>query len=188
MAADFDIVNQSLEMIGAQTRITALTDGSLAANAAQVLFQPTVNVVMREVDPAFARRTAALALSAAVTPVTPWAFEYLYPSDCLRMRQVRPAAGGYNVDDPQPVRASVAVDVIAAVPTKVILTDQANALIVYTSSIPTVAEWDSGFTEAVVRRLANPLALALAGRPDMARELLDEAERYSQLSEAIDEG
>ncbi len=186
--ADFDVVNQSLELIAAQTRITALGDGSPAGDAAAIYFQPTVNVVLREIDPAFARRTAALVASGAATPIVPWAFEYLYPADCMRMRQVRPPVADVIADDPKPIRAAIAVDVIAAVTTKVILTNQANALIVYTSNIPTVDEWDSGFREAVVRRLANPLSLALSGRPDLARSLLDEAERYSQLSEAIDEG
>ena len=185
--ADFDVVNQSLELIAAQTQITALNDGSAAANAALVLFQPTVNVVLREIDPAFARRTAVLALSAAATPIVPWAFEYLYPADCIRVRQIRPPAASVVADDPQPVRAAVAVDVIAATTTKVILTNQAGALVVYTSSIATEPQWDSGFREAVVRRLANPLAMALAARPDFARELLQESEQYAQLAEAIDE-
>lgn len=186
--ADFDVVNQSLELIAAQTTITSLNDGSPAANAAQTYFQPTVNVVLRELDPAFARRTAVLVASGVGTPIVPWGFEYLYPADCMRMRQVRPPVASVVANDPQPIRASVAVDVIAAVPTKVILTNQASALLVYTSNAATVDQWDSGFREAVVRRLANPLSLALSGRSDLARELLQEAEQYSQLAEAIDEG
>ena len=63
-----------------------------------------------------------------------------------------------------------------------------NAIAVYTSNIPTVDEWDTAFREAVVRRLATPLAMALAGRPDFSRELLTESEQYAQMSEIIDEG
>jgi phage shock protein A len=69
----------------------------------------------------------------------------------------------------------------------VILTNQNAALAVYTTNAMNENQWDSGFAEAVVRRLANPLGMAMAGRPDFARELLEESERYSQLAEAIDE-
>lgn len=192
MATNIDICNQALELIGDQATVAAFNDGTPQGNAAGVLFQPAVELVMRQVDPSFARRTAALALSAAVTLVIPWAYEYLYPADCLRLRQVRspasPTSGFQDPSDPQPIRSALGVDVIATVTTKVILTNQQNAVAVYTSSIPTVAEWDSAFTQAVVRRLANPFAMALAGRPDFARELLAEAEQYAQLAELEDEG
>lgn len=185
MTTAVDICNRSLELAAAQTRITALNDGSPAGNAAGILYQPTVDVVLREIDPSFARRVEPLVPAAAAT--RPWLFEYLYPADCLRLRQVRAQPGSANKDDPQPVRATVGLDLIASVPTKVILTNMGNALAAYTSTLATVDQWDSGFAEAVVRRLANPFAMAIAGRPDFARELLEEAEKYSQLAESIDE-
>lgn len=182
------IVNAALEQIAAQTTITALNDGSPAANAATVVYTPTVEFLLRQLDPDFARYTAALVLSAAVTPVSPWAFEYLWPADCIRLRQVRPASGAYDPYDPQPVRANVAFDIIAAVSTKVILTDQVNALAVYTSSTPTEAQWDSVFADAVIRRLANPLAMALSGRPDFAREILQQSAASAATADAVDDG
>ena len=196
MATSVDICNEALELTGDQVRITALGDGTTAftptENACGVLYQPTVDLVARQVDPSFARRTASLTLSGAVTPIIPWAYEYLYPSDCLRLRQVRPpaspTAGFQDPENPLPIRAALAVDIISAVTTKVILSNQQNAVAVYTSNIPTVDQWDSAFREAVVRRLATPLAMAVAGRPDFSRELLAEAEQYAQLSELMDEG
>ena len=181
------VVNTALELIAAQQQITSLTDGSPAASAANVIYAPVVQLVLRDLDPDFARFTAALALSGAATPVPPWAYEYLYPADCVRVRQVRPAAGSYNINDPQPVRSAVAFDVISAVNTKVILTNQANALLVYTSLTPTEAQWDAQFAEAVSRRLANPLAMALSGRPDFAEELLSQAQEMAATAEAVDD-
>jgi hypothetical protein len=184
---DVQVVNSALEMIAAQTQIAALNDGSPAANAATVIYAPTVQLMLRELDPDFARYTAALSSAGAVTPVTPWQYEYTYPSDCLRVRQVRPASGGYDVNDPQPVRWNVAFDVISAVKTKVILTNQASALGVYTSSGVTEAQWDSAFTDAVVRRLANPLAMALSGRPDFAEKLLEQSAAMASTADATDD-
>lgn len=185
------VCNSALEQIASQTTITSLTDGSPAADAAQVVYVPTVELMLRELDPDFARFTAALALSGAVTPVVPWAYEYLYPADCVRLRQVRPPGSGTgslaDPYDPQPIRANVAFDIIATVSTKVILTNQVNALAVYTSSTVAEAQWDSVFTDAVVRRLANPLAMALSGRPDFAEKILMQSAQMAATAEAVDD-
>jgi hypothetical protein len=181
-------VNAALEQIASQTEITSLADGSPAAIAASVVYAPTVQLLMRELDPDFARYTAALTLSGAATPVAPWAFEYLYPADCVRLRQVRPATADYVAFDPQPIRAQVAFDVIASVNTKVILTNQPNASAVYTSSTVAEAQWDSVFFDAFVRRLANPLGMALSGRPDFAEKILEQSALMAQTAEMVDEG
>jgi uncharacterized protein with ATP-grasp and redox domains len=80
----------------------------------------------------------------------------------------------------------VAIDPSMA-PVKIIATDLANALAVYTTSNVTEDQWDSVFLQSVIRQLANPLAMAVAGRPDYARELLEEAARYEQMQEFSDE-
>lgn len=186
-----DVTNSALEQIASQVQITSLTDGSPAAKAALVVYAPTVQLMLRELDPDFARFTKALTLSAAPTPVPPWAYEYLYPDDMVRLRQVRPPGSGSgslaDPNDPVPVRANVAFDIIATVNTKVILTNQINALAVYTSSLVTEAQWDSVFADAVIRRLANPLAMALSGRPDFAEKILMQSAQMAQTAEAVDD-
>lgn len=183
-ATTITVVNTALEMIATQSRITSLTDGSPEANAAQVIYAPTVNIMLRELDPDFARFTATL-VTAAGTPPYPWQYQFAYPSDCIRLRQVRPV--NYDVFDPQPIRANVAVATVSSVLTKIIYTNQVSALAVYTSSAATEAQWDAVFEDAVARRLANPLAMALAGRPDFARELLDESSRVAATAEMVDD-
>ena len=182
------VVNSALERIAAQTQITALNDGSGPANAASVVYAPLVQLLLRELDPDFARFTAALVSAGAATPIPPWAFEYAYPADCLRVRQVRPAVGSYDPNDPQPIRSAVAFDIISAVNTKVVLTNLASALLVYTSSTPTEALWDAAFTEAMVRRLVDPLAMALSGRPDFSKYILETAAAQASTAEAVDDG
>ena len=183
------VVNEALQFVAAQTTVTSLTDPQQPAGIyAAVVYAPTVQLMLRELDPDFARYTATLTLSGAATPVAPWAYEYLYPADCVRLRQVAPPANGYDPLDPQPIRANVSFDIISAVNTKVILTNQVNALAVYTSSTVTEVQWDSSFTDAVVRRLANPLAMALSGRPDFAREILEESAKMASSAYGVDEG
>lgn len=186
------VVNIALQQIASQETITSLTDGSNLAAQVSVVYAPTVQLMLWEIQPDFARFTAPLVLSAAPTPVPPWTFEYLYPDTMVRLRQVRPPASGTgsltDINDPQPIRANVSFDVIANVSTKVILTNQANALAVYTSSAVTEAAWDTAFTDAVVRRLANPLAMALSGRPDFAKTILEQSAMMAQTAESTLEG
>lgn len=180
------VVNSALEQVAAQTQISTLTDGTPAANAAQVVYIPTVQLLLRELDPDFAQYTAALTLSGVATPVVPWAYEYLAPTDMVRLRQIKPNTSAVNYD-PSPIRAQVAFDIIATINTKVILTNQAGALAVYTSSSVAEAQWDAAFADAVVRRLANPLAMALAGRPDFAKEILMQSAQMAQTAASIDD-
>ena len=189
------VVNEALQQIASQTQITSLADGSPSARYASVIYAPTVQLMLRELDPAFARFTVALAAPIGlVTPVPPWAYEYAYPSDCVRARQVRPplppTTGSLaDSNDPVPVRANVAFDQPTNITTagKVILTNQQNALLVYTTLTVTEVQWDAAFTDAVVRRLANPLAMALSGRPDFAKNILMESAQMAATCEVIDD-
>ncbi len=295
---DVDVVNAALQQVAAQTTITSLADGSQAADAALIIYTPTVELMLRLLEPDFARVTNTLALT-GITPQYPMTHEYGYPSDCLRLLQVRPTT--YDALDPQPYRANIASEQIgvgsitfSALPTnsdtitlngavftwvtsgaspsnyqinitgntagavaiwlnhlqnsatyladpllnvanysetvtsanvasldityktagtagqsytlakscsvatlsgaslnvagfEVIQTTLANALAVYISSTVTEAEWSPTFTDAVVRRLANPLAMALSGRPDFAKELLEQSMRSAAMDDAVDE-
>lgn len=182
-----DVVNIALELIASQAFITSLNDGSNAANAASDVYTPTVQLMLRELDPDFARRNVILTLSTAPNPIPPWAFEYLYPPDAVRIRTLTPATNGYDVNDPQPIRWLVYFDPISGTPTKVIGANLASARAVYTSLSVPEALWDGVFVDAVARRLANPLAMALSGRPDFARELLEESARVASTAEMVDE-
>ena len=190
-ASAVTVTNEALSFIASQKRITSLTDGSPAAQAASVLYAPTVELLLRELDPDFARFTLALTPATITSTTVPWAYAYVYPDDCLRLRQVRPPASGPGAladpNDPEPVLANVAFALNTATPVKVVLTNQQNALGVYTSSLTSEAIWDSVFMDAVVRRLANPMAMALAGRPDFAKVILEQSAMVAATAEAVDD-
>ena len=186
--SSIDVVNEALELIADQAQITGFppTDTSPAAVAAQVIYAPVVQMMLRRLDPEFARTHASLAAQANTTllAVAAWSFEYAYPATCLRLRQIAPVQGSYDVNDPQPVRGEVAWDPLTAGgPAKVILTNQASAIAVFTTSAADETMWDANFREAVVRRLGSVLAMAVAGRPDFARELLEESAAEAQRAE-----
>jgi hypothetical protein len=182
------VVNEALQWIDAQTLIdpVALTPANIVA-AADTIYIPTVQMLLRQLDPDFARMRIQLSPTGNAPP-DPYGFEYFYPSDCLRTRQVAPRSSAYDSNDPQPVRWAVANDIVLSAQTKVILTNQADANLVYTSSQPTELQWDSIFRESVVVRLSVPLSMALAGRPDFARSLLQEAAQMAGMEGPRDDG
>ena len=185
------IVNQALALGDNQAFCSgtpgSFTDGTtqnVTGAAANILYPIARDTLLRQLNPEFARVTVAGATQAVVTPVVPWSYEYEYPTDAVRIRQVRPPKTGTgslaDPNDPQPIRAAVAYDPVPSA--KVVLANQQNALLVYTSNIVGEALWDASFVQAMTRMLANPLTMALAGRPDFARELLVESEQFASIA------
>ena len=171
------IVNQALAHIAAQASVVGavpmLTGGGSASEYANVLYPQCVDMLLREQDYEFARVVGAPLTLAPGAATGGWSYAYIYPSDCLRLRQVTPAVPDAN--DPWPIGWNVANVVIGGTPTRVILCNITPALANYTTSSVTEAEWDSLFTEAMIRLLASELAIALGGRPDLGRAKLAEA-------------
>lgn len=181
------VVNEALQAIAAQTSISAIDNTTPAGTAAGIIYTPTVNFLLRALDPDFARANATLSLTGSGTTPPPWTYEYIYPATCLRVRQVRPPSGSVDANDPQPCRFNIGYTTVAAVGVKTILTNVQSAMLVFTTSAPLPALWDAAFMDAVVRRLGNYLGMALSGRPDFARQLLEEADRLSAIATEVDD-
>lgn len=168
MPTRLEIVNRSLTEIAKGNPLLNLTD-TIAGRNADTLYDGAVLMLLRQQDWEFSRADVALAVTGN-TPPAEFAFEYGYPSDCQRVRQVRPAT--WDPFDPQPVTWDVGTTLVTAVQTTVIWTNQADARLVYTTSAVTENDWDSVFAEQMVRYLGSQLALPVAGRPDFSREML----------------
>jgi len=173
-----DIVNRAAAQIAGQAQVSGtypnFTGGGSVSLYANILYAGVVNMVARQQDWECFRTTAVLQLSSQGA-LYPWNYEYLYPADCQKIRQITPAT--WDKNDPQPVQWSVEEHTYAGAATKVIETNIAYAMIVYTTSYPNVteAQWDPLFAEAVVRTLASELSMAIAGRPDFSKVILGQA-------------
>lgn len=168
------IVNQALQLIAAQATVTGVNptfDGSAAGNAAGILYQPAVDLLLRQTDYEFSRVDVALTLTAVVP--YPWPYAYLYPTDCLKIRQVKPAT--WDLNDPPPVRWTEMEANISGNPTRIIGCNIAGAVLTYTTYAVTEAEFDSIFQETLVRLLASELVMAIGGRPDFSGKLLEQS-------------
>jgi hypothetical protein len=188
------VCNISLLSIGARAQVSSITpsDGSEAADACSTLFAFVFEQLARTARWGCLKKqvTATLIQAAQGTPENPngttlplpqqfWQYGYLYPEDCLLMRQVlppinsQPGSGTPQLAIANSVAPWVAgqVDVPYEIaystnangdPVKVILTNQENAVINYNVNQQNPATWDSLFTSAYCASLAAFLVPALA--------------------------
>lgn len=174
-----DVVNRALVEIAGQATVTGVPptfDGSAAGLAAGTVYQDCVEMLLRQADYEFARTWLPATAVTLGYSIPGWSASYQYPPDCLRLRQVLPPS--WDANNPQAVRWLVGTFSVRTTPVtfqKLILTNQAAAELYYTTNFVTEADWDSVFTEAMVRLLASELAMGIGGRPDFSKELLNQA-------------
>ena len=170
-----DVINRALTEIAARQPISGvppLYDGSAAAVAAQTVYDGAMLTLLRQQDWEFSRADAPL-VTTGITPFSGWAYQYIYPTYCAKIRQVFPP--NFSQTDPQPITWSVGFYELGGVYTKVINTGVSNARISYTHNTPSETIWDAGFTEQMVRYLGSILVMSVGGRPDFSREMLTQA-------------
>ena len=190
MLTSTDIVNQAINLIGDDmppvTGVAPNFDTSTAGKAAAQLYTLCVQAVGRQFGWDFARNQVTLTASGNVAPFPMgMPFEYLYPSNGIQVWQLGPdfTAVAFDPNNPAPVNFSVGNTLVLGVQTKVIWTDQAAARAIYNNS-PTESTWDPLFQMAVVRLLASAMAMAVAGKPDVAESMLASGSAFETLGES----
>lgn len=188
-----DVINASLGRIGYPLRIGSIFDGSEAAKAALDIYGQTRDEMMRDGEWEFVERNLnAVLLKMAPAggyfvpwdpvnnPPVPWAYEYAYPEDCLKVRNVRTAPIFLVEVDPQPSLFSIYNDNAYTPARRTVLSNTANAILVYAGRVTDPLTWPVGFTEALIAALARRLAPHLATSPDAVKmEALDEAQQVA---------
>ena len=189
MPTSQEIVNEAIMLMGGNqplvTGIYPTFDNSTTGKAAQQLYALTVRAVARQFGFDFARNQVALALSGNPAPLG-FAFEYVYPTiaglTAVQIWQVAPAFPIADPNNPIPVNWTVGNTLIAGVQSKVIWSNQAGAVAVINNN-PSENLWDPLFQQAVVRLLASAMAMAVAGKPDVAEAMLSSGSAFETLAE-----
>lgn len=115
-------------------------------------------------------------------PTPPWLYEYAYPSDALQIRQIVQQMQNYYVGTPFTSNGSgfypyivgpgapfiVGTDVVGGDQVSVVLTNQYQAIGIYTMRITNPNLFGAQFTESLVQALAAKLAIALTGQVALA--------------------
>lgn len=163
MSTAVDICNLALVRIGQSVQITSITSPTTNEERLCALVYPIArDFVLREAPWNFATKTAALAGS--TTGPALWAYQYDYPSDCIRVLKV---LGGTSprVDEPQPF------EVFNSGSARKIATNQASASARYTMQVTDPTLFDTQFISALAMYLASELAVSLSQSPDTALKM-----------------
>lgn len=191
------IANMALDVIGTRSSIQSLSEGSNESNAISRHIDNAVDAVLRACHWNFARKQVPLTLLQDATqaqPVpTPWLYEYAYPSDCVLMRQLMPmiqvqpvqpvttpgSPAGVSAYGP-PVRFLMGTDLdFSGNPIEVLLTNQPQAIGVYTFRNLNTAMWDALFVQAFAAYLGARVCMTLTGDKTTMRMALAEAQQYA---------
>jgi len=226
MTAEIDVANRALQGIGTRTQIASLTENSPEARQCSLAIEPLRDEILRMAPWNCCKNFNTLSLIAAAPgtpenptmqvlnwqkglPAPPWAYEYAYPSDCLRPLYIIPQfttgfASGVPITTaitggaPQfwngpPVRFQIAIDqLVNGIPAvggddaKVILTNQERAILAYNKRVTNPDVMDVMFIQAWVAALSGRLVFALTGDKSLANMKITEANQYIMLARQAD--
>lgn len=178
---------------GIQSNTTVTTIGSLTVG----LSTPTI-----------ASETAVVITFTPSTyqPVPmPWVYEYAYPSDCMEFREILPLIPSQQVNQQifgipnngtvnsfgamnmaPVIRFLVSTDVINGQNQTVVLTNQPQAVGVYTYQCTNSSLFDPSFVYALAGRLASRICIALNGDKALAKLALQESQDLVTQAKARD--
>jgi hypothetical protein len=178
--------------------ISSLSESSVEARNCNLIYADTRDEVLSMAHWNFAKKTAYLSVLkqapgtpggvASATqwttdyPAPPWLYEYAVPTDCIGMRSITQQPVNAYVGTPFTSNGmssypyfigpgamfEVATDEVSSQQQNVILTNQYQAIGIYTMRVTNVGLFGAMFVEALVQALAAKLALALSGNVALA--------------------
>lgn len=185
-----DLVNMSLNQIGYTRPIQDIYEGSAAARVALTYYSQTRRETLQMADWPFAFREVALAAAAGTTPPSPWTYEYAFPTDCMRMRYVRPGplTGGTRNNNPTPLLFKEYNDQTQSPPIRAILSDQNPAVLVYNGDITDPTTWPPEFIKTFVAALAEKLSFGLFKSAEIIKGRVELAAAATAEGTSVDSG
>jgi hypothetical protein len=172
-----EICNMALDAVGYPASIGDMNEGTRHANVALRLYAQTRDDVLKMQDWDFAERSAAAYVSSA-TPAPGWTYALVWPSDCLRLRNVVPATR--VTFDPRPVQFGEMN--VASTSARLILSNTFPATLIYTGQVVDMTTWDVAFVEAFVAALARRFVVSLQMSFDLLKA---EAAIEAQTAQAL---
>lgn len=226
MVSQTDIANRALTLIGTRSQIASLSEQSNEAIQANIYIDTCRRQILRIAPWNSAKNYNSLTLICAAQgtpenpspgapqwvkglPPPPWAYEYAYPSDCIRPLYIVPQfTTGFSSGVPittavtggapqfwngPPVRFVVGIDqVINGFPAvggpdvKVIWTNQEFAILAYLKDVTDPNVMDDQLQEAWAAFLASRLAISLTGDKGLANMRVKDANDMIQVARTGD--
>lgn len=166
-ASEIEICNLALGHLR-QGSITSFDEASPAGKQCRLFYRQAIDTALRGMDWSFARAFVPGVLIPGAS-IPGFSFGYVYPTDCLAVREI---ARANRLDEPVPYQiARYGGD-------RAIFTNIPSAVFLTTTSAIEAADYDVGFTEAASYFLAMHLAMPLTGKVslvDAMRKLANDA-------------
>jgi len=169
MASQVQIVKLALQHIGDRYDIADITEETVEAEQANLIYDDTRKELLRRYPWRFAKKYTSPA-TLSVTVPGQWDYAYQYPSDAVKVRGITNIA-----DRTDPILAYEVA--LLSDDTKVLLTDEQNAEFFYTADINDPTRFDPEFTMAFSFLLAERMAMSLTGSLDIKSALSQEVIR-----------
>lgn len=149
MASIIDICNIALSELGNKAQVVSISppDGTVEADLCARFYPVARDEMLEFGDWTFARKRATLA-QLATNPSTLWAYAYAKPSDCLVTRRILSGVNEFKEND------SADFDVEG----DIILTDRADAVLIYTATSNDPTKYPPSFVTTVGYKLGAFLA------------------------------
>lgn len=187
MSSQVDIANLALSIAGTRSTVSNLNERSAEARNISLQYDNALGAVLKASWWNFARRQQALTLlkdatAGDTTVPAPWLYEYAYPSDCVQVRFLLPSIAGTSPLEPNTQASALPTYIGAPVrfvsgtdldtngnDTRVILTNQPNAIAIYTKRILDPTLYDDSFVHAFAGYLAHLVIMPLTGDKQRAQ-------------------
>lgn len=176
--SEVKIANMALSNIGTRSTIESLDEDSPEAQQCKLHFDYARAVALSDYDWSFARKRQALAAHSEAPPEDIWDYRYQYPSDCLVARKIENPLG----DDADAVPFEVEMESDS----KSILTDEEDAVLVYTFNQETPDFFTPYFVRTLSFMLAHLIAYPLTGKQSLQSDMLNTYRFFIAHAEASD--
>ena len=200
MASQVEIANMALDVIGTRSTISSLSENSNEANAISRHWANALDCCLRAAFWNFARKQVPLTLlldaTAGQSVPIPWTYEYAYPSDCVAMRQMVPLI---QLNTAVPATGTIAPVAMMGPPPRflvgtdsdptgnpieVILTNQIQAIAIYTFRNTNTQMFDPLFVKCLAAFLGSRVCIALTGDKNMKKMAIDLSDMYAKQAQA----
>lgn len=155
--SDVQICNMALSHVGARAKIESLGEKSEEAVQCSIWYEFSLKQALEAADWNFARKRLTLVLHSQAAPEGQWSFRYVYPTDCVKAREIENPLG----PDADAVPFEVETDDNGA---KSILTDLEDAKLIYTYMQNNENQYSPLFVELLSWILASKIAFTLTGK------------------------
>jgi len=169
MASKVQIAKLALQHIGDRYDISDINEESVEAEQINLIFDDTRDELLRRYPWRFAKKYTSPA-TLDVTVPGQWTYAYQYPTDAVKVRGITNILG----IDATPLDFEVA---LLSDDTKVILTNEEDAELFYTSRVTDTTRFDPEFTMAFSFLLASRVCMSLTGSLEIANKLDQEVLR-----------